>query len=46
MTLVTFGPEQVKEESSSEDNGNSNSHEDIVRRDSDKVVIVHCGIGV
>lgn len=40
---MTFRPEQVKEECSSEDGSNSNSNKDVIRSDSDKIIVIFGG---
>ena len=41
--LVTFRPEKVKEECSSEDGSNSNSNKNIIRSDSDEIIVIFGG---
>ena len=40
---MTFRPEQVKEECSSEDGSNSNSNKNIIRSDSDEIIVIFGG---
>lgn len=40
-TFLTFRPEQIEEECSAENSGYRDTDEDVVRRDSNKIIVVY-----
>lgn len=40
--FITFREEEVEEEGGAEDRGDGDTDEDVVGRNADKVVVVHC----